>query len=207
MKPPIGLSCLLAIGFVAPSFHSTRQVLPALPEWITYRVDDHFSVQLPVPPVEKDWRKAFTQEGLAPSAEQLEKLNGTKVFRATDGVAVYTVGASSGIVTTRSTPRELARLYDGAIKGLLSKVQGGLLQRSAFTVNGFEGVEISYTAASKAPGKRVVTHQRMLIIAPWIYDLALYPVEKNDSMGQSVKEQRAKFFNSIVYTPSPELKK
>lgn len=121
---------------------------------------------------------------------------------ATDGVANYAVGAARGVFSTYVKPGKVAAYYNAAIKGLMPKEQGRLLHRSAFTVQGFEGVEISYKAVHKATGKMVVKYQRMLLVDTVIYSLAMYPVDENDSTGRSVRQQRAKFFNSISYLPS-----
>jgi hypothetical protein len=178
----------------------------ALSGWITYHVDSHLSVQLPSQPVEKDWKQFFANKGTILSAEQIDQLKATRIFGATDGVANYGITVANGIFSKPPSKHERTYFYNGAIKGLLLKEHGTLLQRSTFTVNGHEGVEISYIG-HKTTGEMVVKHQRALILDEAQYVLTVTPVGKSDSTGISVKEQRTKFFNSIAYQPSPKSSK
>ena len=93
-------------------------------------MDERFSVQLPIQPTEKDWKKALATQGHAPTAEQLEKLQGMKLVSATDGVANYALSAARGIISTPLKPGKAAVYYNGGIKGLMSKEQGTLVHRS-----------------------------------------------------------------------------
>jgi hypothetical protein len=205
MKTSLGLFCLLALCLVATSFQSSRWAARALPDWVTCQVDNQFSVQLPVQPTEMDMLKVFTSQGVKLSAEQLEKVKGMRILTATDGVANYMItltalGAEVGI----DTPGNRASYYDGAINGILRNERGTLLQRSVFTINGAEGVQVSYRGVHKGTGKMVVKYNRMLAVDKSMYILAVYPVDRTDSTGVNLKEQRTRFFTSIAYKPSPK---
>jgi hypothetical protein len=177
---------------------AAHYVAQALPGWITYQVDSHLSVQFPTQPTEKDWKQFYANKGTILSAESLKKLEGMRIFSATDGVANYGVTIVNGIFSKPPNKHDRTYFYNGAIKGLLLKEHGTLLQRSTFTVSGHEGVEISYIG-HKTTGEMVVKHQRALLIDNAQYALTVTPVGQSDSTGMSVKEQRIKFFNSIVY--------
>jgi hypothetical protein len=200
MKTSFGLLCLLATCFIATSFQSSKWAGVSLSDWITYQLDNHFSVLLPVQPTEMDMVKVFTNQGITLSAEQLEKAKETRILTSTDGVANYMLNRTAlGTETNIDAPGNRTSFYDRAINGILRNERGTLLQRSAFTVNGTEGVELSYRGVHKATGKMVIKHNRMLAIDKSMYLLAVYPVDRTDSTGVNLKEQRVKFFNSIAY--------
>jgi hypothetical protein len=198
MKTIRHLCGLLVLCLLASAFRS------ALTEWVTCAVDGQFSVHLPVAATEMDMVKVFASQGVTPPAEQLELLKSMKVFTATDGAANYMVTrTATGLSVSLEEAGNRARFYDGAINGLLLKEHGTLLQRAAFTVNGTEGVEVRYRGVHKGTGQRVIKHNRLLAVGQVVYILAVYPVDRNDSTGVGLGEQRTKFFNSMAYRPSP----
>lgn len=203
MKINIGLPCLLGSCFIASSFQpATRSPLTA---WITCPVDSQFSVQLPVQPTEMDMLKMFTSQGITPSADQVDKLKTMKLLTATDGIANYMITrTATGLEASLDEPGNRTSFYEGAVNGVLQNEHGTLLQRSAFTVGGAEGVEMRYKGVHKGTGKLVIKHNRMLAVGKVVYILAVYPVDRNDSTGTNLNEQRTKFFNSIAYKPSPQ---
>lgn len=175
----------------------------ALPEWVICQIDSQFSVQLPVQPTEMDMMKVFTSQGITPSVEQAEKMKAMRILTATDGLINYMITRSAlGTETNLEEPGKRASFYEGAITGLLRTERGTLLQRTAFIVNGLDGVEISYKGVHKGSGKMVVKYNRMLAVDNAVYLLAVYPVDRNDSTGVNLKEQRTKFFTSIAYKTS-----
>lgn len=200
MKTSFRLLYLLVICFIATSFQSSKWKGLSLADWVTYQLDNQFSVLLPVQPTEMDMAKVFTSQGITLSAEQLEKVKATRILTSTDGVANYMLNRSTlGTEINLDAPGNRTTFYEGAINGLLRNERGTLLQRSAFTVNGIEGVQLSYRGMHKATGKMVVKYNRMLAIDKYVYMLAIYPVDRTDSTGVNLKEQREKFFNSISY--------
>ncbi len=172
------------------------------------QVDSQFSVQLPVQPTEMDMMKILTSQGVTPPAEQLEKIKSMKLLTATDGAGNYMITrTATGLEAKIDEPGNRVAFYDGAINGLLQNERGTLLQRSTFTINGLEGADVSYRGVHKATGKMVVKYDRMLAVDNVVYVLAVYPVDRKDSTGTNLKEQRTKFFNSIAYKPSPKSSK
>jgi hypothetical protein len=198
MKIRLGLCGLLVLWLLASAFCSV------LTEWVTCAVDGQFSVQLPATATEMDMLKVFASQGVTPPAEQLELLKSMKVFTATDGAGNYMVTrTATGLSANLEEPGNRTRFYEGAINGLLLKEHGTLLQRAAFTVNGTEGVEVRYRGVHKGTGQRVIKHNRLLAVGQVVYILAVYPVDRNDSTGAGLQEQRTKFFNSLTYRPTP----
>lgn len=203
MKTSFGLFCLLVLCFAITSFQSAKLIIRVLPDWVTCQIDSQCSVQLPVQPTEMDMMKVFTSQGITPSAEQAEKIKSMRILTATDGLINYMITRSAlGPETSVEGPGKRTSFYDGAIAGLLRTERGTLLQRTAFTVNGLDGVEMSYKGVHKGSGKMVIKYNRMLAVDKAVYILAVYPVDRNDSTGVNMKEQRTKFFTSIAYKTS-----
>ena len=148
--------------------------------------------------------KLFASQGVTPPAEQVEALKSMKLMTATDGVANYMVTRTViGSEANLEEPGNRVAFYKGAVNGLVQKERGTLLYCSTFKANGVEGVELSYKGVHKATGKLVVKYNRMLALEKMVYVLAVYPVDKNDSTGGQLKDQRIKFFSSIACQPSP----
>lgn len=207
MKISLSLFCLLFICFIATSFQSKRVVL-ALPDWVTYQIDNQFSVQMPVQPTEIDLMKLYASQGVTPPAEQLETIKSMKLLTATDGITNYMITRTPiGIEANINEPSSRTAFYDGAINGLMRNERGSQLQRSIFSTGGAEGVELSYKGVHKVTGKMVVKYNRFLAADKMLYMVSVYPVDKNDSTGITLKEQRTKFFNSVAYKPNAKLSK
>jgi hypothetical protein len=201
MKTFFGLLCLLAICITATSFRPVNQVAWTLADWVTCQIDKQVSVQVPVQPIETDIVKILTAQGASP--EQLEKMKGTRLLGATDGVGNYMIVRTPIQANTLTKePGSLTSFYDGMITSILRNERGTLLKRSPFTVNGAEGVDIDYRGFHKGEKKMVIKHSRVLAVENTAYILSLYPMDRNDSTGVALNEQRARFFNSIVYKPT-----
>jgi hypothetical protein len=204
MKTSFGLLYLLAICFVASSFRPVNRVAWTLADWVAYQIDSQVFVQVPVQPVETDIVKNLTAQGASP--EQLEKVKGMRLLTATDGIGNYMI-IRTPIQLNTGEPGSLTSFYDGMITSILRNERGTLLKRSPFTVNGAEGVDIDYRGFHKGEKKMVIKHSRVLAIRDMAYMLSLYPVDRNDSTGVALNQQRTRFFNSITYKPAVQVTK
>jgi hypothetical protein len=90
-----------------------------------------------------DMVKVFTSQGVTLAAEQLEKAKERRILTATDGIANYMITRTAlGTEASIDAPGNRTAFYGGAISGILRNERGTLLQRSAFTVSGTEGVQL-----------------------------------------------------------------
>ncbi|MGI4870892.1 MAG: hypothetical protein ACRYFX_06910 [Janthinobacterium lividum] len=208
MKTSFGLLCLLAICLVATSFQANRRAALALSEWVTCQVDSQFSVQVPVQATEADIMKMLDSQGIKPSEEQLKMYSSMKAFAATDEVANYMVNRfATSAKGDINAPGKRTALCDEVISTILQNEHGTLLQRSTFTVNGSEGIQVAYKGLHKGTGKMIIKYNRTIVLGSYGYTLTSYSVSRNDTTGITSQEQRKRFFNSIVYKPSPKLSK
>ena len=206
MKISFSLLCLLAICLVATSFQANRRAVRALSEWITCQVDSQFSVLVPVQANEVDIMKMIDRQGIKLSEEQTKMYGSMKMFSATDEVANYMVNRfSTGAIVNIDAPGERTDLYNGLVNSLLQNEHGTLLQRSTFTVNGSEGIQMTYRGLHKGTGKMIIKYSRTIVLGSYGYTLTSYSVNRSDTTGVTSEEQRTKFFNSIVYKSSPKL--
>ena len=174
----------------------------ALPDWVTSLIDARVSVQTPVALSEIDMVKILTAQGA--SKEQTDKLAGSRIFTSKDAAGTYMVMCfpEGELGPDISSTNNRTSFYDGMIDKMIKNDQGLLLERTPFTVGGAEGVDFKYRGIHKLTKKMVVKSDRVILLDKVCYTLTLIPADIHDSTGVTGKQERARFYNSMIIKPS-----
>jgi hypothetical protein len=171
MKNRLLFLCLVAVGYAFAAF------VPS--SWVAVNIDEQASVTLP----------AEYQEtpGVAPA----------RMLSGRDAVGVYVAITSPLGADFQGQRRQ--EYYDSMIEEIVRQCNGKVLDRSSFSLGGFEGVEAAVS------GIRPDTHQpffvclRGLLVGKRAYVLQFIPTDG----GKNSQEQRKPFFTSLSLKPAP----
>ena len=196
MKKTYQLLCFLFLTLPVAAF--------AITDWITSVVDGRVSVQAPIQLPEIDIIKILSAQGA--SKEQLDKMKLSKIFAAKDAAGTYMVfrlDVNGPEFNGKNLPAgTLKDYYDGLISGVLRNEHGVLLERSAFTTSGYEGIDFKYKGIHKGTGKMVIKCARGILLENTSYTLTFVPADNTDSTGVSGNTERTRFYNSVTIKPA-----
>tara|TARA_R110000868_G_scaffold352263_2_gene613531 strand:- start:51 stop:701 length:651 start_codon:yes stop_codon:yes gene_type:complete len=127
-----------------------------------------------------------------PSIPEKTNSNGVTYYSTSDDIGVYMVMIKD-LGNPRITQSGLPEFYQGVISGALKSVNGELLEKNEFQLNGIKGVEILYTANSnpQLPDLRL---KRILVADNNIISYEFWTFKENEQLASINKD---KFFNSI----------
>ncbi|RPD44995.1 hypothetical protein DNI29_20080 [Hymenobacter sediminis] len=176
MQKRYTLFYLLLLCVAASSFR--------IADWNSFAVDERLSVRLPAQP------------------QQQEMPSPVKMFTTNDVNGKYVIvrtelgPAPSGKEQDWSSPD---RYYDAILDGFGERSGAVVLNRSTFTLGGFNGIEFDSKAITPTyTGRPAYICVRCLLVNDVVYMLQFIPT---DATGKTSKIQRAPFFNSLVLKP------
>lgn len=182
MQKPSILLYLLVLCSTVTSFRAA--------DWVTFAVDERLSVRLPAQP------------------QQQEMPSPGKIFTTNDANGKYIVHrtklgpAPSGRERDWYSPK---KYYDTILNGFGENSGGVVLNRSTFTLSGFDGIEFDSKAATLTyAGRPAYICVRCLLVGDVVYMLQFIPT---DATGKTSKIRRAPFFNSLILKPSAASRK
>jgi hypothetical protein len=171
MKKWLLFLCVVAVGFAFTAF------VPA--SWVAVNLDERASVALPA-----EYKET-------PGVEPARMLSGR------DAVGVY-IAITSPLGADFQGPRR-QKYYDEMIEEVVGQCNGKVLDRSSFSLGGFEGVDAAVS------GIRPDTHQpffvclRGLLVGKRAYVLQFIPTDG----GKNSVVQRKPFLTSLSLKPAP----
>ncbi len=127
-----------------------------------------------------------------PSTPEKTNSNGVTYYSTSDDIGVYMVMIKD-LGNPRITQSGLPKFYQGVISGALESVNGELLEKNEFQLNGIKGMEILYTANSN-PQLPDLRHKRILVADNNIISYEFWTFKENEQLASINKD---KFFNSI----------
>jgi hypothetical protein len=194
MNHKLFLVALLPLGF---------PVAAAVAEWVTTPLDPRVSLQTPVALQELDLARILRAQGA--SEAQIAGNAGTRSFLARDPTGSYVVlrREIGGTDLSTAPPAARAAFYDYYLAGVMRSEHGVLLERTAFSVAGLDGVEYRYRGLNKGTKRIVVKYARGLVVDQTCYTLNYVSADPQDSTGTTGTAERLRFFRSITVLPKP----
>lgn len=165
-------------------------------DWVTYPVDQHLTVQLPMRPQTLNLKQMGVDKAL--KYKSLDKLS---ALGAADEYGLYGIVINSAVSSNKSS-QLIARdsLYNHGIQAMLRANPGSLLlKRTTFPSLAGNGVEVIASVIFKEKGTRALVFNRTLVVADKSYSFTFNPKGEQDSITGSA--QRRRFFHSITVIP------
>jgi hypothetical protein len=167
------------------------------PDWITYPIDQHVTVQLPAMPQVVDFgasgvNKAFKYQGL--SHTQAFTVGNSHAKRR------YLISVNTApVIAEVKNERIHDSLYNQGIAATLHLLnKGRLLRKTSFSTPAGKGVDVVFSMISSATGKQEVLYNRSLFAHHKTYSFG-FLLDNEDSIASN--EQHRRFFNSIIVKP------
>lgn len=167
------------------------------PDWTSYPIDQHVSVQLPSQPHPVNLESTGANKIL-----KYKTLTPYQAFAVADNRAKYRytiVVNTNPMIAQVVTEAVRDSFYSQAINNTLHLSKSSYpLSRTTFRTPAGEGVEFVYSRLSSTTGKREVIYNRALLVNRKSYALS-FVIDEQDSVASDV--QRRRFFNSITVHP------
>jgi hypothetical protein len=167
------------------------------PDWVSYPIDQHVSVQLPSRPYPVNLESTGINKRL-----KYKSLDPYRAFAVADNGAKYryTIAVNTNpLIAQVVTEAVRDSFYNQNISKTMHLFGNSrLLSKTTFHTPAGEGVEYAFSALASKTGKREVLYTRMLLVSHKNYVLG-FAIDQQDSVASD--EQRRRFFNSITVKP------
>ncbi|MBC6699140.1 hypothetical protein [Hymenobacter sp. BT190] len=153
--------------------------------WVAFSVDDQLQVQLPNTPATKEV-----------NTKEVDFEQHMRMSAVEDNVGRYIIIRDDMTHESDNYLTAVGRkeYYQAAPVGWLAGSEAELLKKSAFSVNGVEGIELAYKVPVAGQKQPATQHVRMLLVGKIAYAFHFEPFNVE---GKSNKENRNAFFKSI----------
>ncbi|WP_111684166.1 hypothetical protein [Winogradskyella tangerina] len=142
-------------------------------EWSKTELTDFVSIEFPISP-------------------EKTNQNGSIYYSTSDDIGAYMVTIKD-LGNQKITVSGLPEFYQGVISGALKAVNGELLEKKVFQLNGIKGIEIAYLANSN-PQLPNLRYKRILVVNNNFVSYEFWTFKENEQLATINKD---KFFNSI----------
>lgn len=162
--------------------------------WIPVVVDQHFTVSFPAKPDEMDVPGSMAAQG-APNANS-PRTRASQAYRQEDACGVYVLVCVPLFEEPQLPLTQPARhdyYKSHTIPLFINHAKGLLLNQEIGSIAGVDVITLRYRTLG-GTGSPTVKFFRQVLVGRTIYQLYFAPTDK---IGNSCKEQRLRFFNSI----------